>query len=69
MKQTGTYSRIVSENGAFYYAADEAGNKLVPEDELSKLPPEVANERIAANIDAITTCHGTFEMLGVPAPQ
>ena len=69
VKQTGTYSRIVAENGAFYYAFDEAGNKLVPEDELSKLPPEVANERIAANIDAITTCHGTFEMLGVPAPQ
>lgn len=69
VKQTGTYSQIVAENGAFYYAFDEAGNKLVPEDELSKLPPEVANERIAANIDAITTCHGTFEMLGVPAPQ
>jgi len=69
VKQTDTYSRIVAENGAFYYAFDEAGNKLVPEDELSKLPPEVANERIAANIDAITTCHGTFEMLGVPAPQ
>ena len=69
VKQTGTYSHLVAKNGAFYYAADEAGNTFVPEDELSKLPPDVANERIAANIDAITHCQGTFEMLGVPAPQ
>lgn len=69
VKQTGTYSKSVADHGAFYRTIDESGKVILPEDELSKLPPEVANERIAANIDAITTCHGTFEMLGVPAPQ
>lgn len=66
--QSGTHSKQVEEHGAFYRVLTEAGEAAPLVDELSLLPPGVAEQRLSEHWEEITSCTASFDMLGIQPP-